>query len=95
MGHRAVARLIVCLVIGLFSATPLYTQGNHRPGVVRGIARSDAAGTFMLSGVPPGPSLLTLYHPTLDSAGLSVPPVMVDVTSETAPTSGLQRPAPS
>src|SRR5262247_2424780 len=38
------------------------------------MAKSDAAGNFVLSGVPPGRYLLTLYHPILDSAGLSVPP---------------------
>lgn len=43
------------------------------------MARSDAGGRFTLDGLAPGRYVLTFYHPTLDSAGLSVPPVTVDV----------------
>jgi hypothetical protein len=43
------------------------------------MARSDAGGRFTLGALAPGRYVLTLYHPTLDSAGLSVPPVTVDV----------------
>ena len=45
------------------------------------MARSDAAGRFELSALEPGRYLLTLYHPMLDSAGLSLPPVAVDVVA--------------
>lgn len=48
------------------------------------MARSDAGGRFTLAALVPGRYILTFYHPTLDSAGLSVPPVAVDVgASET------------
>ena len=59
------------------------------------MARSDAGGHFVLSAVPPGRYLLTLYHPILDSAGLSVPPVMVDVTSDNTTDVTLATPSPS
>jgi hypothetical protein len=59
------------------------------------MARSDAAGKFVLSAVPPGRYLLTLYHPILDSAGLSVPPVMVDVTSDDSTDVRLATPSPA
>ncbi len=59
------------------------------------MARSDGAGNFVLSAVPPGRYLLTLYHPILDSAGLSVPPVMVDVTSDNTTDVTLATPSPA
>ena len=58
------------------------------------MAKSDGAGMFVLSAVPPGRYLLTFYHPILDSAGLSVPPVMVDVTSGDSTTVTLATPSP-
>src|SRR2546426_12482515 len=45
------------------------------------MARSDAAGRFALSALAPGRYVLTFYHPMLDSAGISVPPVTVDVVA--------------
>src|SRR5216117_4449434 len=39
------------------------------------MARSDAAGRFALTALAPGHYVLTFYHPMLDSAGLSMPPV--------------------
>lgn len=45
------------------------------------MVRSDAAGRFELSALAPGRYVLTFYHPMLDSAGLSVPPVAVDVVA--------------
>jgi hypothetical protein len=44
------------------------------------MARSDAGGRFTLDALAPGRYVLTFYHPTLDSAGLSVPPVTVNVS---------------
>jgi hypothetical protein len=58
------------------------------------MAKSDGAGNFVLNEVPPGRYLLTLYHPILDSAGLSVAPVMVDVTSGDSTTVTLATPSP-
>src|SRR5919198_4169678 len=57
-------------------------------------ATSDAAGSFVLSAIPPGRYLLTFYHPILDSAGLSVAPVMVDVTSGDSTDVTLTTPGP-
>src|SRR5436189_4505631 len=59
------------------------------------MAKSDAAGNFVLSAVPPGRYLLTLYHPILDSAGLSVPPVRVDVISDNTTDVTLATPSPA
>src|SRR5690242_11960306 len=59
------------------------------------MAKTDAAGNFVLSDVPPGRYLLTLYHPILDSAGLSVPPVMVDVLSDNITDVALATPSPA
>src|SRR5215510_11772576 len=59
------------------------------------MAKSDAAGNFVLAAVPPGRYLLTLYHPILDSAGLSLPPVMVDVTSDNTTDVALATPSPA
>jgi hypothetical protein len=59
------------------------------------MARSDGAGSFVLRDVPPGRYLLTLYHPMLDSAGLSVPPVIVDVTSGDSTNIRLATPSPT
>ncbi|PYO92603.1 MAG: hypothetical protein DMD62_12945 [Gemmatimonadetes bacterium] len=59
------------------------------------MAKSDAAGNFVLSDVPPGRYLLTLYHPILDSAGLSLPPVMVDVISDNTTDVALATPSPA
>jgi hypothetical protein len=43
------------------------------------MARSDAGGRFTLTALAPGRYVLTFYHPILDSAGLSVSPVTVDI----------------
>src|ERR1041384_5747142 len=45
------------------------------------MAKSDAAGRFALTALAPGRYVLTFYHPMLDSAGLSMPPVVVDVVA--------------
>src|SRR5436190_23616450 len=58
------------------------------------MAKSDVAGSFVLSAVPPGRYLLTFYHPILDSAGLSVPPVTVDVKSGDSTDVTLTTPSP-
>ncbi len=58
------------------------------------MARSDAAGNFVLGAVPPGRYLLTFYHPMLDSAGVFVPPVMVDVASDSSTNVKLATPSP-
>ncbi|HEY3045303.1 MAG TPA: carboxypeptidase regulatory-like domain-containing protein [Vicinamibacterales bacterium] len=59
------------------------------------MARSDAAGRFTLSALPPGRYVLTFYHPVLDSAGLSVPPVVVDVVAGDSITVVLATPSPA
>jgi len=58
------------------------------------MTKSDVAGSFVLSAVPPGRYLLTFYHPILDSAGLSVPPVTVDVKSGDSTDVTLTTPSP-
>lgn len=58
------------------------------------MARSDAAGHFALSDLAPGRYVLTVYHAILDSAGLSVPPVVVDVVAGDANTVALATPSP-
>src|SRR5438034_11735506 len=45
------------------------------------MARSDAGGRFTLDALLPGRYVLTFYHPILDSAGISPPPVTLDVGS--------------
>src|SRR5258705_217056 len=45
------------------------------------MARSDAGGRFTLDALSPGHYVLTFYHPILDSAGISLPPVTADVGS--------------
>src|SRR4051794_11434906 len=55
--------------------------------------RSAASGHFALHARPPGPSLLTFYHPMLDSAGLSTPPVAVDVLADDTNTVALATPS--
>jgi len=59
------------------------------------MARSDAAGRFELSALAPGRYVLTVYHPMLDSAGLSVPPVAVDVVAGDSNTVALATPSPA
>ncbi len=59
------------------------------------MARSDAAGHFALTALAPGRYVLTLYHPMLDSAGLSVPPVVVDVVAGDSNTVALATPSPA
>src|SRR3989441_4351521 len=58
------------------------------------MARSDAAGRFELNALAPGRYVLTVYHPMLDSAGLSVPPVAVDVVAGDGNTVALATPSP-
>ena len=45
------------------------------------MAKSDATGRFVLNALAPGHYVLTFYHPVLDSTGISVPPVGVDVVA--------------
>ncbi len=59
------------------------------------MARSDARGRFTLDALPPGRYVLTFYHPILDSAGLSVPPVAVDVVAGDNNTVALATPSPT
>jgi len=59
------------------------------------MARSDAAGRFALTALAPGRYVLTLYHPMLDSAGLSVPPVVVDVVAGDSNTVAFATPSPA
>ena len=59
------------------------------------MARSDAAGHFALTALAPGRYVLTVYHPILDSAGLSVPPVVVDVVAGDSNTVALATPSPA
>jgi len=57
------------------------------------MARSDAVGHFTLSALAPGRYVLTFYHPMLDSAGISVPPVSVDVVAGDSTTIALATPS--
>src|SRR5205814_2034902 len=59
------------------------------------MTRSDAAGHFELHALTPGRYLLTFYHPMLDSAGLSIPPVAVDVLADDTNTVALATPSPA
>jgi len=59
------------------------------------MARSDAAGHFTLSALAPGRYVLTFYHPMLDSAGISVPPVTVDVVAGDSTSVALATPSPA
>ena len=59
------------------------------------MARSDAVGHFTLSALAPGRYVLTFYHPMLDSAGISVPPVSVDVVAGDSTTVALVTPSAS
>src|SRR2546422_4560322 len=59
------------------------------------MARSDAAGRFELNALAPGRYVLTFYHPMLDSAGLSVPPVAVEVVAGDGNTIALATPSPA
>jgi len=59
------------------------------------MARSDAAGHFELTALAPGRYVLTFYHPILDSAGLSVPPVTVDVGADETTDIALATPSPA
>ena len=59
------------------------------------MARSDAAGRFALTALAPGRYVLTFYHPMLDSAGLSVPPVAVEVVAGDGNTIALATPSPA
>src|SRR5438094_7502230 len=59
------------------------------------MARSDAVGHFTLSALAPGRYVLTFYHPMLDSAGISVPPVTVDVVAGDSTTVALATPSPA
>src|SRR5205823_2383812 len=53
------------------------------------------AGHFELNELTPGRYLLTFYHPMLDSAGLSMPPVAVDVLAGDSNTVALATPSPA
>jgi hypothetical protein len=59
------------------------------------MAKSDAAGRFALAELVPGRYMLTFYHPALDSAGLSVPPVVVDVVAGDSNSVALATPSPA
>ena len=59
------------------------------------MAKSDAAGHFALTALAPGRYVLTFYHPMLDSAGLSMPPVVVDVVAGDSNTVALATPSPT
>ena len=59
------------------------------------MARSDAAGRFALMELAPGRYVLTFYHPILDSAGVSVPPVVVDVVAGDSNSVALATPSPA
>src|SRR2546426_11142456 len=59
------------------------------------MARSDAAGRFALMELAPGRYVLTFYHPILDSAGVSVPPVVVDIVAGDSNSVALATPSPA
>ncbi len=59
------------------------------------MAKSDAMGRFLLNGLAPGRYILTFYHPILDSAGISAPPVAVDVLAGDSSSIALATPGPS
>ena len=59
------------------------------------MARSDAGGRFTLDALSPGRYVLTFYHPILDSAGISLPPVTVDVGSGESTNVALATPSPT
>jgi hypothetical protein len=58
-------------------------------------ARTDPAGRFELPALTPGRYTLTFYHPILDSAGLSVPAVVVDVAAGDSADVLLATPSPA
>src|SRR6266566_6112689 len=59
------------------------------------MARSDAGGRFTLDALSPGRYVLTFYHPILDSAGISLPPVTADVGSGETTNVALATPSPA
>jgi len=59
------------------------------------MARSDAGGRFELGSLIPGRYTLTFYHPILDSIGVSVPPVVVDVGAGESADVALATPSPA
>ena len=59
------------------------------------MAKSDAQGHFLLNALAPGRYTLTFYHPILDSAGISAPPVTVDVVAGDSGSIALATPGPS
>jgi len=59
------------------------------------MARSDAGGRFTFDVLSPGRYVLTFYHPILDSAGISLPPVTVDVGSGESTNVALATPSPT
>jgi len=59
------------------------------------MAKSDGVGRFALSALAPGHYLLTFYHPMLDSAGISLPAVGVDVVAGESTTVALATPSPA
>jgi len=58
------------------------------------VARTDAGGRFTLDALAPGRYVLTFYHPILDSAGISVPPVTIDIDGGSSTTVALATPSP-
>jgi hypothetical protein len=78
----------------LVTASPLegaevWIEGTNR------MARSDAGGRFELTALIPGRYLLTFYHPILDSVGVSVPPVLVDIVAGATADVALSTPSPA
>ena len=76
--RRAVVRGVVydsLIRSGPLEGAEIWIEGTNRT------ARSDAGGRFELAALAPGRYALTFYHPILDSAGLSVPPVIVQLAA--------------
>ncbi len=59
------------------------------------MTKSDGVGRFALSALAPGHYLLTFYHPILDSAGISLPAVGVDVVAGESTSVALATPSPA
>lgn len=75
--------------LGPLQGAEVWIEGTNH------MARTDAAGRFELSALAAGRYTLTVYHPILDSAGLSVSPVVVDVAAGAAAAVNLATPTPA